>query len=196
MIDRRLSGTAALVANPSTVDRAQRRAASARWPRRGRCRGRSAWRSSDRSASVIWSPSRTPVSMRSLAGSRQRKPRQRARRRQEHSSPGSRHRAAFDGVAARPDRAPGVSAERSSPRGEADLQRHEVEAGHHLGHRMLDLDARVHLEEVELAGVGIDDELDGAGAAIALLRWPAPRRPRPSRARGRVGEAGRRGSPR
>ena len=32
---------------------------------------------------------------------------------------------------------------------DADLPVHQVEAGHHLGHRMLDLQPRVHLEEVE-----------------------------------------------
>ena len=47
----------------------------------------------------------------------------------------------------------------------ADHQLDQVEAGDQLGHRMLDLQARVHLEEVELA-VLVDDELDGAGALV------------------------------
>ena len=49
--------------------------------------------------------------------------------------------------------------------GDADHQLDEVEAGDHLGHRVLDLEARVHLEEVE-AAVGADDELDRAGRAV------------------------------
>ena len=48
----------------------------------------------------------------------------------------------------------------------AELPFDEVEAGDRLGHRMLDLQARVHLEEVEGA-VGAEQELDRAGAAIA-----------------------------
>ena len=32
---------------------------------------------------------------------------------------------------------------------DADLPLHQIEAGHHLGDRMLDLQPRVHLEEVE-----------------------------------------------
>ena len=36
------------------------------------------------------------------------------------------------------------------PRGDEDLALHEVDAGDHLGHRVLDLDARVDLDEVEL----------------------------------------------
>ena len=34
---------------------------------------------------------------------------------------------------------------------DADLPLHQVDAGDHLGHRMLHLDSRVHLEEVEAA---------------------------------------------
>ena len=49
-------------------------------------------------------------------------------------------------------------------RGDADLLVDEVDAGDHLRHRMLDLDAGVHLDEVELAV--LVEELDGAGAAI------------------------------
>ena len=50
--------------------------------------------------------------------------------------------------------------------GDADHQLHEVEAGHQLGHRMLDLQPRVHLQEVEIA-VAVDDELHRAGGAVA-----------------------------
>src|ERR1051325_9722805 len=52
--------------------------------------------------------------------------------------------------------------------GDPDLLAHQIEAGDRLGHRMLDLEARVHLDEVELAG--LPEELDRAGAAIAHLR--------------------------
>ena len=43
----------------------------------------------------------------------------------------------------------------------------QVEAGDHLGDRMLDLQAGVHFHEIECAGArGLDDELDGAGADV------------------------------
>ena len=48
----------------------------------------------------------------------------------------------------------------------AQLPFDEVEAGDRLGDRMLDLQAGVHLEEVE-GPVGAEQELDRAGAAIA-----------------------------
>ena len=49
--------------------------------------------------------------------------------------------------------------------GDTQLELDEVEAGNRLGNRMLDLDARVELEEVDLlAG---DEELGRAGAAVA-----------------------------
>ena len=41
----------------------------------------------------------------------------------------------------------------------------EVEAGRHLGHRMLDLYPSVHFEEVKVSG-GIQDEFDGPGTAV------------------------------
>ena len=50
---------------------------------------------------------------------------------------------------------------------DAELPLHEVDARDRLGHRVLDLDAAVQLEKVELAAV--DDELRGAGRAIADL---------------------------
>ena len=50
--------------------------------------------------------------------------------------------------------------------GDPDLRLDDVEAGDDLGHRVLDLDARVDLDEVEGAGVGIHQELDRAGADI------------------------------
>ena len=49
--------------------------------------------------------------------------------------------------------------------GDADLPLDEVDAGDHLGDRVLDLEAGVHLEEEELAV--LVDELDGAGVVVA-----------------------------
>ena len=49
--------------------------------------------------------------------------------------------------------------------GDADLLADQVEAGDRLGHRMLDLEPGVHLDEVEFAI--LVEELDRAGAAIA-----------------------------
>ena len=49
--------------------------------------------------------------------------------------------------------------------GDADLPLDEVDAGDHLGDRVLDLQAGVHLEEEELAV--LVDELDRAGVVVA-----------------------------
>ncbi len=43
---------------------------------------------------------------------------------------------------------------------------HEIDAGDHLGHGMLDLDAGIHLEEVEVLREVVEQELERAGAAI------------------------------
>ena len=52
--------------------------------------------------------------------------------------------------------------------GDAQLELDQVKAGDELGDRMLDLQARVHLQEVVLGGVcEIGDELDRPGADIA-----------------------------
>ncbi len=51
-------------------------------------------------------------------------------------------------------------------RGHAQLPLDQVEAGDHLGHRMLDLQPGVHLHEVELAAL-VGDELHGAGVDVA-----------------------------
>ena len=51
-------------------------------------------------------------------------------------------------------------------RRDAQLPFDEIDAGDHLGHRMLDLQPRVHLHEIERA-VLLGDELDGAGADVA-----------------------------
>ena len=47
----------------------------------------------------------------------------------------------------------------------ADLLLHQIHAGDHLRHRVLDLDARVHFHEVERA-VGVEQHLDRAGADV------------------------------
>ena len=52
-----------------------------------------------------------------------------------------------------------------SPGGDADLRLDQVDAGDHFGHRMFDLDAGVHFDEVEVV-VLVDDELDGAGVGV------------------------------
>ena len=75
--------------------------------------------------------------------------------------------------------------------GDPDLLAHDVDVGDHLGHRMLDLQARVHLDEIELAV--LEQELDGADAAVAeLAAWRRPR-PRRSCARWAALRAGRGG---
>ena len=51
--------------------------------------------------------------------------------------------------------------------GDADLLDHEVDVGDRLGHRMLDLDARVHFDEIELAV--LVEEFDRADAEIFEL---------------------------
>ena len=48
--------------------------------------------------------------------------------------------------------------------GDADLLEDQIDVGDHLGHRMLDLNAGVHLDEIELAV--LVQELDGADAEI------------------------------
>ena len=50
--------------------------------------------------------------------------------------------------------------------GDADLRLHEVDVGHGLGHRVFHLDARIHFDEIELAGLGVLQEFHGAGVAV------------------------------
>ena len=74
--------------------------------------------------------------------------------------------AAFDGMAFEHD----VLLRRMSSGaagGDADLLAHDVDAGDRFGDRMLDLQARVHLDEIEAAV--LVQEFDGAGAQIAQL---------------------------
>ena len=60
--------------------------------------------------------------------------------------------------------------------GDVQLERDEVGAGHHLGDRVLDLQARVDLHERELLRLGLVEELDGGGAAVADLAGELGRR--------------------
>ena len=59
--------------------------------------------------------------------------------------------------------------------GDLELTAHDVDARDELGDRVLDLDARVHLEEVP-AAVGREQELGGAGADVADGLGEAQRR--------------------
>ena len=56
-----------------------------------------------------------------------------------------------------------------------ELVGHEVGAGDHFGHGVLDLEAGVHLEEVVVAFV-IEQELDGAGVGVVAGPGDARRR--------------------
>ena len=51
-------------------------------------------------------------------------------------------------------------------RGDPDLRRDEVDAGQHLGDRVLDLDAAVDLDEVEVARA-VDEELERPDVLVA-----------------------------
>ena len=53
--------------------------------------------------------------------------------------------------------------------GHGDLLGHQVEPGDGLGDRMLDLDPRVHLQEVKSIVLGVDQELDRAQPAIVQI---------------------------
>src|SRR5690349_9836778 len=72
--------------------------------------------------------------------------------------------AALDGAAV----APGLAAHQPQAVARRDgyLRGDDVHAADRLGDRVLDLDARVHLEEIELVALRVDEEFDGAGAAI------------------------------
>src|SRR5436190_18295009 len=82
-----------------------------------------------------------------------------------------------------------VNAERMAC-GDTDLLLHEIDPGQHLRHRMLDLDPRVHLHEVERA-VLVEQHLDRAGAHVVdrfrssdrRVAHPAPQVRRHRRAR-------------
>ena len=73
--------------------------------------------------------------------------------------------AAFDGVSVEADV---LLAERQRRAGgDPDLLDHQIEPGDHLGDGVLDLEAGVHLDEVELAS--LVKKFDGADAAIAEI---------------------------
>ena len=62
------------------------------------------------------------------------------------------------------------SSARRLPGGDAHLRLHEVDIRHLLGDGVLDLDARVHLDEDDLAGAGarrLEEELHRAGVLVA-----------------------------
>ena len=72
--------------------------------------------------------------------------------------------AAFDGVAAKIEMADDVANFLAG--GDADLRFHEIDARDHFGDGMLDLDARVHLDKVQIAGF-FAEKFDGARAGVA-----------------------------
>ncbi|MNV07893.1 hypothetical protein D3C71_983470 [compost metagenome] len=90
-------------------------------------------------------------------------------------------------------RTSGLHAERVQrvARSHGDLQLHEVQPRHGFGHRVLDLQARVRLDEDERQGGrrGIDQEFKGAEAAIAHGLGHAQRGLRDLRAQ-RLGQRG------
>ena len=47
-----------------------------------------------------------------------------------------------------------------------DLLAYKIDSGHEFGHRMLDLQTRVHLQEIKLACLIGDEEFNGAGARV------------------------------
>ena len=51
-------------------------------------------------------------------------------------------------------------------RGDAQLPLHEIDSRHKLGHGMFDLDARVHLEKIEIPGL-VQQELASTGVDVA-----------------------------
>src|SRR5207249_4589868 len=73
--------------------------------------------------------------------------------------------AALDRMAAQHDVL--LAKEQLLPSGHANLLLHQINPADHLGHRVLDLAARIHLDEVELAI--FEQELECPGAAIADL---------------------------
>ena len=84
-----------------------------------------------------------------------------------------RHCIAAPACRSRPGQSPGRPGSR---RRDPHLGLDEVDAGDLLGHRVLDLDPRVHLDEEVVAG-RVDQELDGARRSGSRSRWrSAPRR--------------------
>ena len=75
--------------------------------------------------------------------------------------------AALDGVAALAE--VGLRPRQWLAGSHAQLGVDQIDAGHHLGHRVLDLKPGIHLEEVEpgLVALALEQELHRAGVAIA-----------------------------
>ena len=59
----------------------------------------------------------------------------------------------------------------ANPVEDVDLRLDDVDAGHLLGDGVLDLDARIDLDEIEFPGVGVLQELYGAGADVGPYPW-------------------------
>jgi hypothetical protein len=80
---------------------------------------------------------------------------------------------ALQGEAARPDRLLAGHAHRlvvqRSAVSQQNLAADDIDPGDHFGDRVLDLDAGIHLDEVEAAGVDIDEKLHRAGRPVADL---------------------------
>ena len=55
------------------------------------------------------------------------------------------------------------------PLSHEDLRADDVNTCNDLGDRVLDLHARIHFDEIELAGIDVDQELDGSGVEVAGL---------------------------
>src|SRR6202012_5059949 len=60
--------------------------------------------------------------------------------------------------------------------GDPDLGLHQIDAGGALGDGVLDLNARIDLDEIELAAVSVLQKLDRAGVAVARRPSDAQRR--------------------
>ena len=175
------AGSAGSSSRPARASRRAPRAAAPR-TRRGPRRGRSPSRAAGRTAARPRRP----------AGSRRRRAR-RARRQVEAraSVPAAGQEAVrrilgvqprLDRVPARAARPPG-RAPAASPPAISSCAADEVDARHHLGDRVLDLQPRVHLEEVRARRRRVEQELDGAGARVAGGRADGAAPPRPARAR-------------
>ena len=73
----------------------------------------------------------------------------------------------LDGETARGGRGAQADAGQGVAGGQADLGLHQIDAGHRLGDGVLDLQPGVGLDEVEVLGSRLEQELDGAQGAVA-----------------------------
>ena len=60
--------------------------------------------------------------------------------------------------------------------GDADLRLDDIHTGDLLGHRVFDLDTRIDLDEVEVAGIHVHQELDRPGVRVAHFTCELERR--------------------